>query len=152
MDIQVIEHIKISEKSGVPRLAGHRLTVHFIVYLIYREGMRPEEVAAQYGLTLGQVYAALAFYHDNKTFIDALLAGEDRTLEAIEHLKDPPEDELWQVMTVQEIARVFRVDESTVREAVSKEWVYGRKAGGTWIISRRDAEQRWGNRNIAEAI
>jgi uncharacterized protein (DUF433 family) len=143
------EYIKVSEVSGVPRLAGHRLTVHFIVYLIYREGMTPEEVAAQYSLTLGQVYAALAFYHDNKVFIDELLAGEDRSLDAVENLNVPHEDELWQVMTVQEIARVFQVDESTVREAVTREWVYGRKAGGTWIISRRDAEQRWGDRNTA---
>ena len=78
MSIQAIEHIKIAEKSGVPRLAGHRLTVHHIVLWFYRHGHTVEEIAEMYNLSLGQVYAALSFYHDNKELVDGFIAAGDR--------------------------------------------------------------------------
>lgn len=145
MNTQIIDHITVSEKSSIPRLSGHRLTVHFIVYLIYHERLTPEQVSEEYSLSLGKVFAALSFYHDNKTQIDDLIAREGLALETVENLNEPGEDILQAVVTVQEIARIFGVDESTVREAATKGWIYGRKAGGTWLINRKDAEARWGN-------
>ena len=52
-------------------------------------------------------------------------------------------------MTVREIAQVYALDESTVREAAKKGWVPARKSGATWLIRSREAEARWGERHGA---
>lgn len=148
MPISPIEHIVKREdvRGGAPCIAGHRITVHHIVLMIERHGHTPDEIADMYDLTLGQVYAALSYYHDHKAEIDAIIAAGDRTLEVIQNLPDPGDEELWRVLTVAEVAAIFHLDERTVREAVENQWIYGRKAGGTWIMRRADAEQRWGHR------
>ena len=142
-----INHISISEQTGVPRIAGRRITVHHLVRLIEEEGVTAEEAAETYDLSLGQVYAALSFYHDNREMVAAFIEAGDRALEAVEGLSDPPDDVLTQVMTVKEIAQAFNINEKTVREAATKGWVYGRKPGSTWLIRRDDAEERWGHSN-----
>jgi uncharacterized protein (DUF433 family) len=144
MAIQAINHISISEQSGVPRIAGRRITVHHLVRLIEEDGVPVDEVAEMYNLSLGQVYAALSFYYDNRELVAAFMEAGDRTLEAVEGLSEPPADVLTQVMTVKEIAQAFNINEKTVREAATKGWVYGRKSGSTWLIRRDDATERWG--------
>lgn len=50
--------------GGKPRLAGHRISVLDIVDR-HHEGRTPEEVASLYELDLGEVFTALAYYHEN---------------------------------------------------------------------------------------
>ena len=53
-------------KGGSPRIAGTGVTVKRIAGW-HRQGMPPEQIAAEYGhLTLGQVHAALAYYYTNR--------------------------------------------------------------------------------------
>lgn len=64
-------------RGGRPRIAGTGVTVRRIV-VWYRLGLTAEEIADQFGhISVGQVYAALAYYHANREEIDADLAEED---------------------------------------------------------------------------
>jgi len=71
-------------RGGRPRIAGTGVTVRRIA-VWYRLGLHAEEIADRIGhLTVGQVYAALAYYHANREEIDADLAAEDAITEALE--------------------------------------------------------------------
>ena len=48
------------------------------------------------------------------------------------------------VMTVQEIAEAFGIDDGGIRATIARGAIAARKAGGTWLIRRADAEARWG--------
>jgi len=39
--------------------------------------MSPDEIASAYDLTLGDVYAALAYYHGHRPTIDASIRADD---------------------------------------------------------------------------
>ena len=63
--------------GGRARIDGTRITVHRIATL-YRQGQSAEDIAQTYPhLKLGQIYAALAYYHANRKDIDAELADDD---------------------------------------------------------------------------
>lgn len=64
----IAEHIEITPDvcGGKPRIAGHRIKVQDIVIWHERMGMSPDEIVFQYpSITLSDVYAALAYYHDH---------------------------------------------------------------------------------------
>ena len=64
--------------GGKPRIDGHRITVKHIVLDHQRGGMSPDEVVSAYpSLTLSDVYAALAYYHDYRVEIDADIKADD---------------------------------------------------------------------------
>lgn len=52
--------------GGRPRIAGHRIRVQDVAIWHERLGMSPDEIADEYDLSLGQVYAALAYYFDHR--------------------------------------------------------------------------------------
>lgn len=63
------EHIEATPEvcGGKPRIAGHRIRVQDVV--IWHEEMRmsPDEIVLSYpSITLSDVYAALAYYHDHR--------------------------------------------------------------------------------------
>ncbi|PPJ62274.1 DUF433 domain-containing protein [Cuspidothrix issatschenkoi] len=63
------EHIVITPRvcGGKPRIAGHRIKVQDIVIWHERMGMSPDEIVYQYpSISLADVYAALAYYHDHR--------------------------------------------------------------------------------------
>jgi uncharacterized protein (DUF433 family) len=63
--------------GGRVRIDGTRITVHQIATL-YKQGQTPEETVQTYPhLSLGQVYAALAYYHANRAEIEDDLAREE---------------------------------------------------------------------------
>ena len=63
--------------GGRLRIDGTRITVHRIATL-YRQGQMAEDIAQTYPhLTLGQIYAALAYYHANRDEVDSELAAAD---------------------------------------------------------------------------
>lgn len=64
----IAEHIEITPGvcGGKPRIAGHRIRVEDIVIWHEQIGMSPDEIVSQYPtITLADVYAALAYYHDH---------------------------------------------------------------------------------------
>lgn len=67
--------------GGRPRIAGRRITVEHVAR--WHRTMTPGEIAAEYDLTLGDVYAALAYYHDHQAEIDARVAEGERYAEEV---------------------------------------------------------------------
>ena len=72
-----------------PRIAGTGVTVQRIVGW-YKLGLRPEEIAEEYGhLTLAQVHAALAYYHANREEIESAIALDESEADRIaQQLRD----------------------------------------------------------------
>lgn len=67
----VYEHVEI-DPAGVPLIAGTTMKVVELVTAHLAYGWSPEELHFQYPhLTLGQIYAALAYYWDHKSELDA---------------------------------------------------------------------------------
>ncbi len=64
-------------RGGKPRIAGRRITVADIAIAYLRLGQSLEEVAAEYDLTLAEVYAAMSFYYDNKVAIDESIQASE---------------------------------------------------------------------------
>lgn len=67
------QHIEITRDvaGGKPRVGGHRITVMEIAVWHERLGHRPDEISTEYDVSLADVYAALAHYHDHRAAIDA---------------------------------------------------------------------------------
>ncbi|MEM1093474.1 MAG: DUF433 domain-containing protein [Bacteroidota bacterium] len=65
-------------RSGKPRIAGRRITVADVAVWHERLGMSADEIASAYGLTLSEIYAALAYYYDHRAAIDASLVASDQ--------------------------------------------------------------------------
>ena len=63
MGIVTTQHIEISPEiaGGKPRITGHRITVQNVVIWHERMGLSADEIASNYGLSLADVYAALAY-------------------------------------------------------------------------------------------
>ena len=72
-------HIEMTPEiaGGKPRIAGHRITVQNIVLWHERLGRTADEIAAEYNLTLAEVYAALAYYFDHRTEIDQSIKADE---------------------------------------------------------------------------
>ena len=58
-------------RNGRPCIVGTSIEVSVIVVAKIMHGLEADEIAADYGLSLSQVYAALAYYYENKQSIDA---------------------------------------------------------------------------------
>jgi uncharacterized protein (DUF433 family) len=71
--------------GGKPRIAGHRIKVVHVARWHERMGQSPAQIVADHpGITLADVHAALAYYHDHRAEIDADIQAAD---EAFERLK-----------------------------------------------------------------
>lgn len=85
MNVLDIAHI-VSDPHvlhGEPTIAGHRIAVaHVAVWVVYR-GATPQEIATEFHLTLGEIYAALAYYYDHKQEMDAQIAETARQAEQL---------------------------------------------------------------------
>ena len=63
--------------GGRLRINGTRISVQQVAVL-YRQGLSAEDIEQTYShVSLGQVFAALAYYHANRDEINAELAAED---------------------------------------------------------------------------
>jgi uncharacterized protein (DUF433 family) len=77
--------------GGKPRINDHRITVKHIVLDHQRGGMSPDEIVSAYpSLTLSDVYAALAYYHDHRADIDADIKTDDDHWTEIERQNPGP--------------------------------------------------------------
>jgi len=84
MSIVTTQHIDISPDiaGGKPRIAGHRITVQNIVLWHERMGLTADEIASNHGVSLADIYAALAYYYDHRQEIDqAILTDESYVAE-----------------------------------------------------------------------
>ena len=74
--IQSINLISIDPniRNGRPCIAGSSIEVSVIVIAKIVQGLEPDEIAADYEISLSQVYAALAYYYENKQAIDASIS------------------------------------------------------------------------------
>lgn len=89
MENVLTQHIEITPgiAGGKPRITGHRITVQDIVIWHERMGINADEIATEYGLTLADVYAALAYYYDHRAEIDeAIRADESFITELRRHM------------------------------------------------------------------
>jgi uncharacterized protein (DUF433 family) len=65
--------------GGRACIAGHRIRVMDVVLMHGEGGMSPADIVEQFpGITLADVYAALAYYHDNKAEIEHDIEVHDR--------------------------------------------------------------------------
>jgi uncharacterized protein (DUF433 family) len=65
--------------GGRACIAGHRIRVMDIVTQHEKRGLCPEEIVYQYpSITLADVYAALAYYHDNRAEIEADFRNDEQ--------------------------------------------------------------------------
>ena len=76
MPMKTIENINLiyrdsKIRGGRPCIVGTSLRVTDIVMQQKYGDGAPEKIAARFQITLGQVYAALAYYHEHKEEIDA---------------------------------------------------------------------------------
>ena len=72
------QHIEIS-----PDIAGHRITVQNIAVWHEWMGRAVDEIAREYELSISDVYAALAYYHDHREEIDKSIKDDDEFVEAL---------------------------------------------------------------------
>ena len=72
-------HIEITPgvAGGKPRIVGHRITVQDIVIWHERIGIVADEIATEHGLTLSDIYAALAYYYDHRKEIDEAIRTDE---------------------------------------------------------------------------
>lgn len=79
------DHIEITEgvTGGKPRISGHRITVQNIVIWHELLGRSVDEIATEYDLTLANVYAALAYYHDHRAEVDKSIQESEAFAEAL---------------------------------------------------------------------
>lgn len=70
--------------GGKPRINGTGVTVGRIALLVTDEGRTPQQIAdgAYPPLSIGQVYAALAYYYLNQEAMDAVIREDDEAYEA----------------------------------------------------------------------
>ena len=73
------QHIELTATASGdrPRITGRRITVVDIVVSHERLGRSPDEIAADYDLTLADVHAALAYYFDHRDEVERSIQ-EDR--------------------------------------------------------------------------
>jgi uncharacterized protein (DUF433 family) len=85
MDTTLKQHIECTPgvAGGKPRIAGRRITVENIAIWHERLGMSADEIASEHGLTLADVYAALAYYFDHREEIDRSIAEGEAFADAL---------------------------------------------------------------------
>jgi uncharacterized protein (DUF433 family) len=80
------EHIVRTPETcgGKPRIAGSRIPVKHVVIWHERMGQSPAQIVSDYPhLTLADVYAALAYYHDHREEINADIQAERQSYEGM---------------------------------------------------------------------
>jgi uncharacterized protein (DUF433 family) len=84
MEATEVQHIQVTPglRGGKPHIAGTRITVSDIVILHLKLGQPVAEIAAEYDLSLADVYAALAYYFDHRAAIDRQMEEDEVYAEA----------------------------------------------------------------------
>ena len=80
------QHIETTSgiAAGKPRIAGHRITVQNIVIWHEWLDLSADEIATDFGLSLSDVYAALAYYYDHQDEIDGAIRADNSLVEELQ--------------------------------------------------------------------
>jgi uncharacterized protein (DUF433 family) len=70
-------------RGGQPIIAGTNLRVSDLIASHLYRGLAPEELAVNFKLSLGQVYAALAYYYQHKAEMDMQMREDTAKAEQI---------------------------------------------------------------------
>lgn len=83
LTVQRIEQIAIDERvrGGRPYIIGTSVTVADVAVVKIYHGQDADGIAQWFGLSLPQVYAALAYYYEHKDDIDAEIRDRMRRAE-----------------------------------------------------------------------
>jgi uncharacterized protein (DUF433 family) len=81
----ILTHVVVTPgvAGGKPRIAGHRITVQDIAVWHERLGLSADEIATAYGLSLADVYAALAYYYDHREEMDQAIRADEEFIAAL---------------------------------------------------------------------
>ena len=76
-----------------PHIDGSRITVRYVRSRVEECDLRPETVADRYDLDLADVYAALAYYHNNPEEMRRVERDRERAIENAEEMTtlSPPD-------------------------------------------------------------
>lgn len=90
MELTIVQHITVTPglRGGKPHIIGRRITVSDVAFFHLIQGMSVPEIAAEYDLSLGEVYAALSYYFDHRAEIDQRTAEDEAFAEEVR--KDYP--------------------------------------------------------------
>ena len=78
--------------GGKPRIEGHRIRVQDIMVEHEWQALSPEEICHQHpGLTLAEIYSALAYLHDHR---DVIIADLDADRRAVEDFREQHPNEV----------------------------------------------------------
>ena len=132
--------------GGRARIDGTRIGVEVIAGL-YRSGAAVEEIAAGYsdsGVTPAKVHAALAYYYDNQSEIDAILDDIQQIAEAGQAQNDQRRAEkglspAGAYITSREAAEILGFDHESrwVARLCRSGQLDCRKVGRDWLVSRQ---------------
>jgi uncharacterized protein (DUF433 family) len=84
-------HIEVTPGTcgGRPRIAGHRIRVQDVV-IWTEQGQSPDQIVASFPqLSLADVYASLAYYHDHRDEIDRQMRDDDEFVERMKAQTGP---------------------------------------------------------------
>ncbi|MBZ0318396.1 MAG: DUF433 domain-containing protein [Anaerolineae bacterium] len=70
-------------RDGQPIIKGTNLRVVTLISSHLYRGLSPEELATNFALDLGQVYAALAYYYQHKVEIDTEIRQDSAKAESL---------------------------------------------------------------------
>lgn len=79
--MQVVQHIIIENDVAYIAQRGH-LKAEMVARMVVDGDYTVEETARHYDLSIGEVYAALAYYHDNKALLDERHQAKQQAMQA----------------------------------------------------------------------
>jgi uncharacterized protein (DUF433 family) len=85
LTVQSIEQIATNDRvrNGRPYIIGTSVTVADVAIVKVYHGQDPDGIAQWFGLSLPQVYAALAYYYEHKDTIDTEIRAQLRRAEEL---------------------------------------------------------------------
>lgn len=81
-------------RSGRPYILGTSVTVADVAIVKIYHGQDADGIAEWFGLTLPQVYAALAYYYDHKAEMDAQICDQIKRAEELKEKRVGSRDSL----------------------------------------------------------
>ena len=96
MSVVAMHGIVSGDESAIhdePHVDGSRITVRHVRSQVEECDLRPETVADRYDLDLADVYAALAYYHNNPEEMRRVERDRERAIENAEEMTtlSPPD-------------------------------------------------------------
>lgn len=75
--------------GGAPRIEGRRIGVHHIAKRIIDAGEKPEQVAADFDVTLADIHRALAYYYDHPDEMRTVESQQNAIPDGLQVIRGP---------------------------------------------------------------